>query len=43
MYAGVSCFLNSRMSKIEKHMGHSIQEWTKQNLWKRAFKKFEVI
>ena len=22
-------------------MGHSIQEWTKWNLWKTAFKKFE--
>ena len=24
-------------------MGQSIQEWTKQNLWKTAFKKFEVL
>ena len=24
-------------------MGQGIQEWTKQNLWKAAFKKFEVI
>ena len=24
-------------------MGQSIQEWTKYNLWKTAFKKFEVI
>ena len=24
-------------------MGQSIQEWTKWNLWKTAFKKFEVI
>ena len=24
-------------------MGQSIQEWTKQNLWKTAFKKIEVI
>ena len=23
-------------------MGQSIQEWTKQNLWKTVFKKFEV-
>ena len=23
-------------------MGRSIQEWTKSNLWKTAFKKFEV-
>ena len=22
-------------------MGQAIQEWTKQNLWKTAFKKFE--
>ena len=25
------------------HLGQSIQEFTKQNLWKTAFKKFEVI
>ena len=25
------------------HMGQGIQEWTKQNLWKTAFKKFEAI
>ena len=25
------------------HMGQGIQEWTKQNLWKTAFKKLEVI
>ena len=24
-------------------MGQSIQEWTKRNLWKKAFKKFEGI
>ena len=24
-------------------MGQSIQEWTKQNLWKTAFKMFEGI
>ena len=24
-------------------MGQSIQEWTKRNLWKTAFKKYEVI
>ena len=24
-------------------MGQGIQEWTKWNLWKTAFKKFEVI
>ena len=25
------------------YLGQSIQEWTKLNLWKTAFKKFEVI
>ena len=24
-------------------MGQSIQEWTKYNLWKTAFKKFEEV
>ena len=24
-------------------MGQSIQEWTKQNLWKTAFKKFYLL
>ena len=24
------------------YMGQSIQEWTKENLWKTALKKFEV-
>ena len=24
-------------------MGQGIQEWTKQNLWKTAFEKFEVM
>ena len=24
------------------HMGQSIQEWTKQNLWKTAFKKISL-
>ena len=24
-----------------EYLGQSIQEWTKQNLWKTAFKKFE--
>ena len=24
-------------------MGQSIQEWTEQNLWKTAFKKFEEV
>ena len=26
-----------------KHMGQSIQDWSNWNLWKTAFKKFEVI
>ena len=25
------------------HMKQSIQEWTKQNLWKTAFKKFKGV
>ena len=25
------------------YLDQGIQEWTKQNLWKAAFKKFEVI
>ena len=25
------------------YMGQGIQEWTKEKLWKTAFKKFEVI
>ena len=24
-------------------MGQGVQEWTKQNLWKAAFKKFELV
>ena len=31
------------MFQDENNMGQGIQEWTKQNLWKTAFKKFEVI
>ena len=30
-------------SKFLFHIGQSIQKWIKQNLWKAAFKKFEVI
>ena len=33
-------------NKIENpslHMRQSIQEWTKLNLWRTVFKKFEVI
>ena len=28
---------------LEPHTGQGIHEWTKKNLWKTAFKKFEVI
>ena len=28
---------------VVPYVGQNIQEWTKQNLWKTAFKKFEVI
>ena len=34
--------LSSDIGKL-LYMGQSIQEWTKWNLWKTAFKKFEVI
>ena len=27
----------------QEQMGQSIEEWTKQNLWTKAFKKFEAI
>ena len=27
----------------ESHLSQGIQEWTKQNLWKTAFKNFEVM
>ena len=27
----------------EQYMGQGIQEWTKQNLWKAAFKKFTIL
>ena len=34
----------SQLSYYRKdHLGQSIQEWTKWNLWNTAFKKFEVI
>ena len=28
---------------ILEEMGQSIQKWTKLNMWKTAFKKFEVL
>ena len=33
-------WINS-METEEEQMGQSIQEWTKKNLWKTVFKKFE--
>ena len=27
----------------KSQLGQDIQEWTKQNFWKTAFKKFEMI
>ena len=34
---------NGINSSKASQMGKSIQEWTKQNLWKTAFKKFEGV
>ena len=34
-----SLFLRSK----EAYLGQSIQEWTKENLWQTAFKKFEGV
>ena len=34
LFACARCFV---------YLGQGVQEWTKQNLWKTAFKKFEVI
>ena len=31
------------LSSNEYNMRQSIQEWTKQNLWKTTFKKFEGV
>ena len=33
----------SRKKLNQLQMDQAIQEWTKYNLWKTAFKKFEVI
>ena len=32
-----------RNRKVCQHLSQIIQEWTKQNLWKRAFKKFDGV
>ena len=34
---------NILMAELAEYMRQSIQEWTKQNLWEAAFKKFEWI
>ena len=34
--------LNNNFGLSCSYLGQSIQEWTKRNLWKTAFKKFEV-
>ena len=36
-------FIDSNIFFTYGCMGQSIQEWTKKNLWKTAFKKFERI
>ena len=36
-------FIDSNIFFTYGCMGQSIQEWTKKNLWKTAFKKFEKI
>ena len=35
--------ITGRMKKSQYQLRQSIQEWTKQNLWKTAFKKYEPI
>ena len=35
--------IDQSICKVADKMGQSVQEWTKENLWKTAFKKFEVI
>ena len=39
----VSIFFRKRLIIFAEYMRQRIQEWTKQNLWKIAFKKFEGI
>ena len=36
-------FKTLKLFNILERMRQSIQEWTKQNLWKIAFKKFDEI
>ena len=38
-----SPLLNPFNSSVKFHVGQSIQEWTKLNLWKTTFKRAEVI
>ena len=35
--------LEAKVCGLLRNLGQSIQEWTKWNLWKTAFKKFKVI
>ena len=37
-----SVHINTLFNKYNTQLGQNIQEWTKQNFWKTAFKKFEV-
>ena len=36
-------YQNTKVVFWKLQMGHDIQEWTKSNLWKTTFKKFEVV
>ena len=38
-----SLIRDQTLSVMMGHLEQSIQEWTKQNLWKTAFKKYEGI
>ena len=33
----------SEFEPIDEQLGQNIEEWTKQNLWKTALKKFEGV
>ena len=42
MYKDIFCaYKKAVVCFAEEQIGQSIQEWTKQILWKTAFKKFE--
>ena len=42
-YISHFCKTDIQQRNQEKHMRQSIQELNKENLWKTAFKKFEII